>query len=310
MNSNDSVGLGTGGNRGLGQETTLKTSRNLQPGPSTTYKDAPTKTVDVGGTRFAYRQLGTETGVPVIFLHHLAAVLDNWDPRVIDGIAARHRVIAFDNRGVGASQGSTPDSIEAMARDAVAFIRALGFEQVDLFGFSMGGMIAQVIAQEEPQLVRKIILAGTGPAGGEGIVNVTALSIGDTIKGVLTFKDPKYYLFFTETANGKLEAQKFLQRLKERTDHRDTPISVHSFRAQLKAIHAWGLDEPSDLTVIEQPVLVANGDNDRMVPSNNSADLARRLPHAQLIIYPDAGHGGIFQYHEEFVPAALKFLES
>jgi pimeloyl-ACP methyl ester carboxylesterase len=246
----------------------------------------------------------------VIFLNHLAAVLDNWDPRVIDGIAARHRVITFDNRGVGASQGKTPDSIEAMARDAVAFIRALGFDQVDLLGFSMGGFIAQVIAQKEPQLVRKIILAGTGPAGGEGIDNVTALSISDTIKGALTFKDPKYYLFFTTTANGKLAARKFLQRLKERTDHRDTPISISSFRAHLKAIHAWGLAEPSDLTGIQQPVLVANGDNDRMVPSSNSADLARRLPHAQLILYPDAGHGGIFQYHGAFVPVALKFLES
>jgi pimeloyl-ACP methyl ester carboxylesterase len=310
MDSNDSVVLVTGGNRGLGQETALKTSRTPQPGLSTTYKDAPTKTVDVGGTRFAYRQLGTNTGVPVIFLNHLAAVLDNWDPRVIDGIAARHRVITFDNRGVGASQGSTPDSIEAMARDAVAFIRALGFEQVDLLALSMGGFIAQVIAQEEPHLVRKIILAGTGPAGGEGIDRVTSVTIRDTIKAVLTFKDPKQSLFFTTTANGRLAARKFLQRLKERTDHRDTPISLTSFRAQLKAIHAWGGQEPSDLTGIEQPVLVVNGEDDRMVPSSNSTDLARRLPHAQLILYRDAGHGGIFQYHEEFVKEALKFLES
>ena len=191
MDRNDSVGLVTGGNRGLGQETTLQTSRTPQPDLSTTYKDAPTRTVDVGGTRFAYRELGTNTGVPVIFLNHLAAVLDNWDPRVIDGIAARHRVIAFDNRGVGASQGSTPDRVEAMARDAVTFIQALGFEQVDLLGFSMGGFVAQAIVQKEPQLVRKIILAGTGPAGGEGIDKVTALTISDTIKGALTFKDPK-----------------------------------------------------------------------------------------------------------------------
>ena len=288
----------------------MKTSRNPQPGLSTTYKDAPTRTVDLGGARFAYRQLGTETGVPVIFLHHLAAVLDNWDPRVIDGIAARHRVIAFDNRGVGASQGSTPDRVEAMARDAVTFIQALGFEQVDLLGFSMGGMVAQVIVQKEPQLVRKIILAGTGPAGGEGIDNVTSVTIHDMIQAALTFKDPKYYLFFTTTANGKLAARKFLQRLKERTDHRDTPISISSFRAHLKAIHAWGLAEPSDLTGIQQPVLVANGEDDRMVPSSNSADLAQRLPHAQLILYPDAGHGGIFQYHEAFVKEALTFLES
>src|SRR5437868_3983785 len=176
-----------------------------QLGLSTTYKNVPTSTVLVGETSFAYRQLGMGTGVPVIFLNHLAAVLDNWDPRVIDGIAARHRVITFDNRGVGASQGKTSDSIEAMARDAVAFIRALGFDQVDLLGFSMGGFVAQVIAQKEPQLVRKIILAGTGPAGGEGIDNVTSVTIRDTIKAVLTFKDPKYYLFFTKTATGKVE---------------------------------------------------------------------------------------------------------
>jgi pimeloyl-ACP methyl ester carboxylesterase len=173
----------------------------------------------------------------------------------------------------------------------------------------MGGFVAQAIVQKEPQLVRKIILAGTGPAGGEGIENVTSLTIRDMIKAALTFKDSKYYLFFTQTANGKLAARKFLKRLKERTDHRDKPISLSSFRAHLKAIHAWGTQEPSDLTNIQQPVLVANGDDDRMVPSSNSSDLARRLPHAQLIIYPDAGHGGIFQYHKEFVPEALKFLE-
>jgi pimeloyl-ACP methyl ester carboxylesterase len=142
------------------------------PGASSeirTYKDARTETIDVGGVEFAYRQLGPSRGVPVVFLTHLAAVLDNWDPRVVDGIAARHRVITFDNRGVGASSGATPTTIEQMARDAVTFIGGLGFDRVDLFGFSMGGMIAQVIAQEEPRLVRKMILAGTGPAGGDGI---------------------------------------------------------------------------------------------------------------------------------------------
>lgn len=276
---------------------------------STTYKDAPAKTIDVGGTQFVYRQVGADTGVPVIFLNHLAAVLDNWDPRVVDGIATRHRVITFDNRGIGASKGKTPDSVAAMARDAVAFIRALGFDQVDLLGFSLGGFVAQVIAQDEPQLVRKIILAGTGPAGGEGIDKVTSLTIQDTIKAVLTFKDPKEYLFFTRTANGRTQARQFVKRLKERKDNRDKSISPLAFRAQLKAIHAWGTQAPSDLSVIQQPVLVANGDHDRMVPSSNSADLARRLPNAQFRLYADAGHGGIFQYHNEFVEEALQFLE-
>ncbi|MDX8053530.1 alpha/beta hydrolase [Lentzea sp. BCCO 10_0798] len=276
----------------------------------TAYKDAPTRTVDIGGTTFAYRQLGPDTGTPVIFLNHLAAVLDNWDPRVVDGIAARHRVITFDNRGVGASQGRTPRSVDAMARDAVAFIRALGHDRVDLLGFSLGGFVAQVIAAEEPRLVRRMILAGTGPAGGEGIDRVTRVTVLDTLKAALTFKDPKEYLFFARTTKGRAAARQFVNRLKERTDDRDKPISVTAFRNQLKAIHGWGVQRPSDLTAVQQPVLVANGDHDRMVPSSNSADLARRLPDARLTLYPDAGHGGIFQHHDEFVAEALEFLES
>lgn len=276
----------------------------------TTYQDAPTKTADIDGVTFAYRELGPHTGTPVIFLNHLGAVLDNWDPRVVDGIAARHHVITFDNRGVGASQGTTPRSVTAMARDAVAFIRALGHDQVDLLGFSLGGFVAQVIAEEEPRLVRKMILAGTGPAGGEGIDKVTAITLLDTVKATLTFKDPKEYLFFTRTADGKAKARQFVNRLKERTEDRDKPISVTAFRNQLKAIHTWGRQEPADLSVIRQPVLVANGEHDRMVPSNNSVELARRLPNAQLTLYPDAGHGGIFQHHDKFVDEAVNFLDS
>jgi len=274
------------------------------------WSNAPTKSVDVGGTKLVYRQLGPDTGVPVIFLNHLAAELDRWDPRVVDGIATRRRVIVFDNRGIGASEGKTPRSVEAMARDAVAFIRALGFAQVDLFGFSLGGFISQVIAQEEPQLVRKIILAGTGPAGGAGIDKVTSVTIRDMAKAALTFRHPEYYLFFTETRNGRNEARKFLARLKERTENRDKPVSIGAFRAQLKAIHAWGRQRPADLSRIHHPVLVANGDHDKMVPSSNSADMARRFPSAELVLYEDAGHGGVFQYHEAFVKKALAFLEA
>jgi pimeloyl-ACP methyl ester carboxylesterase len=275
---------------------------------TTTWRDAPTHTIDVAGVRFAYRQLGPSTGVPVIFLTHLAAVLDNWDPRVVDGIAAEQRVITFDNRGVGASTGSTPTTIEEMASDAIAFIHALGFDQVDLFGFSMGGMIAQVIAQAEPQLVRKMILAGTGPAGGEGIDKVTRISYLDTARGLLTHQDPKQFLFFTRTPNGRQAGNEFLARLKERTNDRDNAISVGSFRAQLKAIHRWGQQTPADLASIHQPVLVINGESDKMVPTKNTVDLDRRLPNSQLIVYPDAGHGGVFQYHEDFVKRALEFL--
>ncbi|WP_324610766.1 alpha/beta fold hydrolase [Streptomyces acidiscabies] len=189
------------------------------------------------------------------------------------------------------------------------FIRALGLEYVDIHGFSMGGMIAQVIVQTDPQLVRKLILSGTGPAGGEGIKNVTVLSHLDTVRALLTFQDPKQFLFFTRTANGRRAGKEFLARLKERTVDRDKAVSPIAYSNQLKAIHRWGLEKPHDLSVVRQPVLVANGDGDRMVPSKNSHDLARRLPNAELEIYPDAGHGGIFQFHGQFVKTALEFLE-
>src|SRR3954470_24484765 len=286
--------------------TTIQAPTGATSNP--TSKDAPTQTIYAGGVEFAYRQLGPSTGVPVLFLTHLAAVLDNWDPRIVDGIAARHRVITFDNRGVGASSGSTPTTIEQMASDAVAFIRARGFDQVDLLGFSMGGMIAQVIAQQHPGLVRKMILAGTGPAGGEGIEKVTRISYLDTARGLLTRQDPKQFLFFTRTPNGRRAGKEFLARLEERTDDRDKAISVGSFRAQLKAIHRWGEQKPADLWEIRQPVLVMNGESDRMVPTGNTVDLDRRLPNSQLVIYPDAGHGGVFQFHEDFVKRALEFL--
>ncbi len=172
-----------------------------------------------------------------------------------------------------------------------AFIRALGFDQVDLLGFSMGGFVAQVIAAEHPDLVRKVILAGTGPAGGEGIDKVTMLTYIDMAKGAATFRDAKYYLFFTDTANGRSEARAGLPEEGAHAEPRQGHISI-----------------PRGLSRIPQPVFVANGDHDRMVPTQNSADLARRLPNAKLTIYPDAGHGGIFQYHDSFAPEALEFL--
>jgi pimeloyl-ACP methyl ester carboxylesterase len=152
----------------------------------------PTRTIKAGGVEFAYRELGPRGGVPLVFLHHLTAVLDDWDPRVIDGIAARRHVITFDNRGVGASSGSVPHTIDEMAADAVAFIRGLGHDQVDLLGFSLGGGVAQVIALEHPDLVRRAILAGTGPAGGGGIEKVTKIAVTAYVKAALTLRDPKH----------------------------------------------------------------------------------------------------------------------
>ncbi|WP_082146292.1 alpha/beta fold hydrolase [Burkholderia pyrrocinia] len=273
------------------------------------WKSVPTKTISAGGVDFAYRELGKRNGgTPVVFLTHLAAVLDNWDPRVVDGFAATHYVVAFDNRGVGASSGSPSNSIEQMADDAIAFIKAMGFEQVDLFGFSMGGMIAQEIALKEPRLVRKMILAGTGPAGGAGISSVSGVTFYDMPRGFFSGQDPKQYLFFTRTPAGIEAGKAFLARLKERSENRDKEITVTAFLAQLEAIRSWGQKEPSDLSVVKCPVFVVNGDSDRMVPSKNSEDLARRLSNSSLVIYPDSGHGAVFQFHDDFVPKALEFL--
>jgi pimeloyl-ACP methyl ester carboxylesterase len=276
---------------------------------SITFENATTKSVDVNGTNFVFREIGKKGGVPVVFLHHLTAVLDDWDPRIVDGLAAKHHVIVFDNRGVGGSGGSTPKTVEEMARDSIAFIGALGFSKVDLLGFSLGGFVSQVIAQQQPGLVRKIILAGTGPAGGDGIVNVSVILQDALGKAGATNKHPKQFLFFTQTSNGQAAADDFLQRLKERTKDVDAPVSDETIQAQLAAIQAWGQGDATNLGKVQHPVLVVNGDHDVMVPPSNSFELARRLPKAQLSIFPDAGHGGIFQHHAVFVQQALGFLQ-
>ena len=274
----------------------------------TTWKETPTRTIDVGGVKFAYRELGTGSDVPVVFLHHLTAVLDDWDPRIIDGIAAHHRVIAFDNRGVGGTGSSVPHTVEQMGADAIAFIRALGLVGVDLFGFSLGGGVAQMVALQAPELVRRMILAGTGPRGGGGIDQITKIAVIAYLKAGLTLSDPRNFLFFPRTAEGKRAASDYFNRLKERTHNRDKRISMQARIAQLKAIRHAGQSEPDDLSLITQPVFVANGDHDLMVASSHSADMARRLPNARLKIYPNSGHGGVFQHHRTFVSDALQFL--
>lgn len=272
------------------------------------WKDTPTKTIDVAGTPFAYRELGSGPGVPVVFLHHLMAVLDDWDPRIVEGIAAHHRVITFDNRGVGATGSKVPATAEQMGADAIAFIRALGLQQVDLFGFSLGGGVAQMVALQAPELVRRMILAGTGPRGGGGIERISIVTAIAYLKAALTFSDARNFLFFPRTAEGKRAATDYFRRLRERSTDRDRKISLQARIAQLKAIRHAGLSEPDDLSAITMPVFVVNGDHDLMVASAHSADMARRLPDATLKIYPRSGHGGVFQHHETFVPDALAFL--
>lgn len=217
-------------------------------------------------------------------------------------------MIAVDYRGIGLSSGSAPVTIDEMARDAMDMIGKLGFGTVELMGFLLGGFVAQDIALKAPGRVRKLILTGTGPAGGAGIERVGAVSWPLILKGMLTLRDPKTYLFFTSTPNGRRAANDFLARLKERKLDRGKGPTPRAFLRQLSAIQAWGRQASQDLGRIRIPVLVANGDNDIMVPTFNSRDMARRIPDAELVIYEDAGHGGIFQYHAEFAPKALAFL--
>jgi pimeloyl-ACP methyl ester carboxylesterase len=274
----------------------------------TRFIDAPNLSINVAGTTFAYRDLGPRDGVPVVMLNHWGAVLDNFDPRIVDGLASQHRVVTLSYRGMGATGGKAPLTIGEMADDAIAAVRALDFDKIDLLGFSLGGFVAQDFVLKAPELVRKLILTGTGPAGGVGINKVGPVTWPLIIKGLLTRRDPKTYLFFTSTANGRGSAVAFLDRLKERKQNRDKEPAFGAFLRQLKAITAWGNQAPQDLGRIKIPVLVANGDNDIMVPTVNSHDMARRLPNAQLIIYKDAGHGGIFQNYPDFVTKALSFL--
>lgn len=286
------------------------TNTNDPAGSQTSFVNAANQSITVNGIPFAYRDIGPTTDVPLVLFNHWGAVLDNFDPGIIDGLAQTRRVIATDYRGIGGSGGTAPLTVGEMADDAIQLIRALGFETVDVLGFSLGGFVAQDIALKAPELVRRLILTGTGPAGGTGIDKVGSVAWPLMVKGLLTLRDPKLYLFFTSTPNGRRAASQYLQRLKERKKNRDKGSTPRAFLRQLKAITAWGKQAPQDLGRLQTPTLIVNGDNDIMVPSVNSIALANRIPNAQLVIYEDAGHGGIFQHYVYFVAKALAFLDA
>jgi len=273
------------------------------------YRSARTLTIAARGHSLAYRELGPKRGVPIVFLQHLTGNLDDWDPAIIDGLAKEHHVITFDNVGVGASSGVTPSSVEDMARDAEAFIDALKLDSVDLFGFSLGGLIAPLIASRRPALVRRMILAGASAPGGHGLVDIVGVFQGALGRAGQLHRHPKHLLFFTPTARSQAAADAFLARLEARREDRDAATTMETIQAQLTAIVAWGRT-PVDAAfgAITQPTLVANGDRDVMVPTVNSFTLLEALPNAQLSIFPDAGHGGVFQYHAEFLDQVLRFL--
>ncbi len=274
-----------------------------------TLETAPTRYIEGAGIRFAYRRLGPSTGTPLVLLQHFSGNIDAWDPAVVNALAADRPVIAFDNAGVGRSTGRTPDNVAAMARDAVDFIDLLCLAEVDLLGFSLGGCIAQQIAAEHGRLVRKLILVGTAPKGGEEHV----LAVLQEAFSQTDAPDPRLPLFFTKSSASRSAGLAFLKRTKVRKDDRDTDNGTPVTDSQAKALIAWcAIPDPEHaiLHAIRQPTLVVSGSDDTMLPASNAYAMFKELSNAQLILYPDSGHGALFQHHETFVSHVRTFLEA
>jgi len=275
--------------------------------------DAPNLRIEAAnGVNYAYRRFGNaqSPALPLVCFIHYRANLDNWDPALVDAIAAQRDVILVDNVGVGGSSGRTPLTITEMAHGAMAFVDALKIARCDLFGFSLGGFIAQEYALIRPHQVRRLVLAGTGPQGGQDMhlyaPDVLDIALADKIDG-----EGLLDIFFEKSASSRAKGVAFLRRLQARHTDRDTPVSLATRDAHLAAISTWGIPDPaklSRLAAIRQPTLVANGDNDIMVPTVNTHLLARHLPNARLSIYPDAGHAFLFQYPEQFAAEVNAFL--
>ena len=275
------------------------------------YINTKNQYISVAGNQIAYRELGKgKSRLPLVILVHLAATLDSWDPKLLDLLAEKEHIIVLDLPGVGASQGKVAPTIPGMARQTIEIIRAMGYEQVNLLGLSMGGMIAQEIVRLDSQLVNRLILAGTGPRGGVEVDKVTRKTFRYMLKAGLERVDPKRYIFYNHDEEGRIEAEKVLGRMRERkaTDA-DKDMNVSGFLTQLKAIKRWGRDPQDNLAFITQPTLIVNGDKDMQVPTENSYDMHEKIKGSKLVIYPQAGHGSIFQYANEFAKELVAFLE-
>ena len=276
--------------------------------PNDTHETARTQFVQAGDVQFAYRRFGPRRATPLLLCNYFAANMDDWDPKVTNGFAAEHDVILFDYPGIGRSSGETPSTVAALTKHCVAFFRAIGLTQFDVIGFSVGGMIAQQLGADYPDLLRRIILLGTGPRGGERMA-FDDLSVDD-------LDDPSALLmraFFTQSEAGQASGRAYMERLKSRSTDRDTPVAKQSALAELAAIREWGVIPASDrfamLSKIRHSTFIAHGNKDVVVIPINAFLLVEHLPNAQLIMYPDSSHGAQSQHAEVFLPHVRLFLQ-
>jgi pimeloyl-ACP methyl ester carboxylesterase len=277
-----------------------------------THNTVPTETVEANGTRFAYRRFGEPTGTPMVLLQHFMGNLDNYDPLITDALAMGREVILTDNAGVGLSTGEAPETVVEMAKDAASLIDALRLEQVDLFGFSMGGYVAQQIAVDRPELVRRLVLVGTGPRGGDGMDQLSP----DVVPLFTTMRKPQDLMwlpiFFSPSQVSQSSGRSFLERIRARNEDRDAPVSEATIAAHRMAAGEWGEAAPDSfdyLKGIPHPTLVVNGSNDIVVPTINSYILQQNLPHAELILFPDSNHGSHFQFTTQFNRLVTDFAD-
>ncbi|WP_220093761.1 alpha/beta fold hydrolase [Gryllotalpicola protaetiae] len=279
---------------------------------SYTHNTAPTERVTAAnGIEFAFRRFGTPSGTPLVFINHYRGNLDTFDPAVTDELAKGRQVILFDNAGVAGSSGEPKNSLEGMAADAEAFLDALGHGQYDLIGFSMGGQVAQQIVVDRPELVRKLVLAGTGPRAGEGMKQMTASTLALFLRTDWEPADELWGpVFFSDSDKGKAAARDYLTRTRERTD-RDAPVSAAVAQAHGEAAAGWGAPGQSQeyLTKITQPTLIVNGSNDIVIPTINSYLMFQAIPNARLVLYPDGNHGAHYENNRHFARELQYFLD-
>jgi pimeloyl-ACP methyl ester carboxylesterase len=277
------------------------------------HQTAPTQFVDAAGIRFAYRRFGKSGGVPLVFNQHFTGTMDHWDPAVTDELAKEREVILFNNAGVSSSSGEVPTTCQGMGANAIAFIKALALTKVDVLGFSIGGFVAQEITLQAPDLVRRLVLVGTGPRSGEGMATLTPEA--QEIFGA-SYDEPDHLwlrVHFTQSEKSQAAGREFLKRFRLRAENRDPEVNEKVAPAQLEAIGKWGTpqEKPFEyLKSIHQPALVVNGGKDVIVYAVNSFILQQNLPNAQLILYPDANHGSQYQYPARFVEHVSLFLSA